>query len=134
MAGVFSVLGIVQFVFRKNFAEVTRKFASNDTADMGVFNVWNFLFYLSIGLAIVLAVRSGGVIPVFSFIVVPPVAAMLITRNTGATVLIGLIIAIAGSVLGIYFSVQFDFPAGSSIVAMLGGLFVLASIVRLIRR
>ena len=134
MAGVFSVLGTVQFVFRKNFAEVTRKFANNDTADLGVFNVWNFLFYLSIGLAIVLAVRSGGVIPVFSFIVVPPVAAMLITRNTGTTVLIGLIIAIAGSVLGIYFSVQFDFPAGSSIVAMLGGLFVLASIVRLIRR
>jgi zinc/manganese transport system permease protein len=134
MAGVFALLGIVQFVFRKNFAEVTQKFADHDTTDLGVFNVWNFVFYLSVGLAIVLAVKSGGVIPVFSFIVVPPVAAMLITRNTGATVVVGFVIAFLGSVLGIYFSVQFDFPAGSSIVAMLGGLFVLASIVRLVRR
>lgn len=133
MAGVFSILGLVQLVFRKQFTELTRKFADGDTSDIGMFDVWNFLFYVSIGLAIVLAVRSGGVIPVFSFIVVPPVAAILITRNNKATAPIVLVIAVLGSVMGIYFSVQFDFPAGASIVAMFGVIFVAASLVRLAR-
>lgn len=133
MVAVFAGIGLVQLVFRKQFDHITKKYADRDTADIGVFNVWNFLFYVSIGLAIVLAVRSGGVIPVFTFIVVPPVAAMLITRNQSVTVWIGLVIAVLGSVLGIYFSVQFDFPAGASIVAMLGVLFAVAATIRLVR-
>lgn len=134
LAGIFSVIGAVQLVFRKQFNNITRKYADQDTDELGFFNVWNFLFYISVGLAIVLAVRSGGVIPVFAFIVVPPVAAMLTTSNHSATIWIGLLVAVLGSVLGIYFSVQFDFPAGASIVAMLGVLFVAASLIRLVRR
>ncbi len=133
MAGVFGVLGVVHFVFRRNFFEITEKFQQKDVDDLGIFNLWNFLFYLSIGLAIVLAVRVGGVIPVFSYLVVPPVAAILMTRGHAGVVLLALIVSVVGSFLGIYFSVQFDFPAGSSVVAMLGVLFLAASLVRLVR-
>ncbi len=133
MAGVFGVLGVVHFVFRRNFFEITEKFQQKDVDDLGIFNLWNFLFYLSIGLAIVLAVRVGGVIPVFSYLVVPPVAAILMTRGHAGVVLLALLVSVVGSFLGIYFSVQFDFPAGSSVVAMLGVLFLAASLVRLVR-
>ncbi len=84
-------------------------------------------------LAIVLAVNAGGVIPVFSFLVIPPVSAILITRSKIALIPLALALSVLGGFLGIYFSVQFDFPAGSSIVAMLGVLFAIASIVRLLR-
>ncbi len=50
-----------------------------------------------------------------------------------SNLLIALLLSVVGSFLGIYFSVQFDFPAGSSIVAMLGVIFVVASLVRLVR-
>ncbi len=133
MAGVFGVLGVVHFVFRRNFFEITEKFQQKNVDDLGIFNLWNFLFYLSIGLAIVLAVRVGGVIPVFSYLVVPPVAAILMTRGHAGVVLLALLVSVVGSFLGIYFSVQFDFPAGSSVVAMLGVLFLAASLVRLVR-
>lgn len=133
MAGVFAALAALHFVFRKQFFDITRKFEEKEVDDLGIFNVWNFLFYLSIGLAIVLAVRAGGVIPVFSFLVVPPVAAIMLTRSQVGVVLVALPIAVIGSFLGIYFSVTFDFPAGSSIVAMLGALFALASAIRLLR-
>ncbi|MFQ5568375.1 MAG: metal ABC transporter permease [Rhodothermales bacterium] len=130
MAVVFGVIGLVHVLFRKQFFAITEKFKQHEVDDLGVFNLWNFLFYLSIGLAIVLAVRAGGVIPVFSFLVVPPVAAMLMKRGTGGIILIAMGLSVVGSFLGIYFSVQFDFPAGSSIVAMLGLLFAIGSLVR----
>ncbi|MCH8245161.1 MAG: metal ABC transporter permease [Bacteroidetes bacterium] len=133
MAIVFGILGVVHFIFRRQFFELTEKFGNREIDDLGSFNLWNFLFYISIGLAIVLAVNVGGVIPVFSFLVVPPVSAILITRSKIALIPLTLSLSALGGFLGIYFSVQFDFPAGSSVVAMLGVVFVLASIVRLVR-
>ena len=134
MAGAFGVIGLVHVIFRKKFFELTEKFENHQAEHIGVFNLWNFLFYLSIGLAIVLAVRAGGVIPVFSYIVVPPVSAILLTRKKGSLVLIAMLVSIAGSFFGIYFSTHFDFPAGSSVVAILGVIFLGAALVRLLKR
>lgn len=134
LAGVFGAIGVLHFVFRRRFFELTDKFAGQHVDTIGLFDLWNFLFYLTIGLAIVLAVRAGGVIPVFAYIVVPPVAAILMTRGRTAVVLLALLISVVGSFFGLYFSVQFDFPAGSSIVAILGVLFLLAAAVRGLRR
>jgi ABC-type Mn2+/Zn2+ transport system permease subunit len=43
-----------------------------------------------------------------------------------------MIISVLGSFFGIYFSMQFDFPAGSSVVAILGVIFLVAALIRLI--
>jgi len=133
MAMVFGAIGLLHFIFRRRFFELAEKFENHEIEHLGVFNIWNFLFYLSIGLAIVLAVRAGGVIPVFSYIVVPPVAAILLTRKKGGLVLIAMLISLLGSFFGIYFSMHFDFPAGSSVVAILGVIFLLAAAVRLVK-
>jgi len=133
-AVVFTILAVVHFVFRKKFFDITEKYENDEIEDLGAFNLWNFLFYISIGLAIVLAVRTGGVIPVFSFLVIPPVSAILITRSKRAIIPIALVLSVVGSFIGVYFSVQFDFPVGSSIVAMLGFVFGLAALARLFRR
>ncbi|MEK9139148.1 MAG: metal ABC transporter permease [Bacteroidota bacterium] len=133
MAIAFGVIGLVHLIFQKKFFALTEMFENHQVEHIGVFNLWNFLFYLSIGLAIVLAVRAGGVIPVFSYIVVPPVAAILLTRKQSGLVLIAMLISLAGSFFGIYFSTQFDFPAGSSVVAILGMIFLLASAARLLK-
>ncbi len=130
MAGVFGLIGLLQFVFRKKFFNLTEKFEQHETEEIGVFNLWNFLFYLSIGLAIVLAVRSAGVIPVFSYLIIPPVAAILISRKRNAAIIISMIIGVLGSFFGLLFSTQYDFPAGSSVVAMLGVLFVILAVIR----
>ena len=132
MAATFGVIGIVHIIFRRRFFVLTEMFENRSVEHIGVFNPWNFLFYLSIGLAIVLAVRAGGVIPVFSYIVVPPVAAILLTRRQGGLVIIAMILSVLGSVFGLYFSVHFDFPAGSSVVAILGVIFLVAVMVRLV--
>ena len=133
MAIVFGVIGFGHLIFRRKFFDLTETFENNRVEHIGVFNLWNFLFYLSLGLAIVLAVRAGGVIPVFSYIVVPLVAAILLTPRRRGVILITLLISVLGSFLGIYFSLHFDFPAGSSVVAILGGIVIVVALVRLVR-
>ena len=100
---------------------------------MGIFNIWNFLFYISIGLAIVFAVKINGVIPVFSFLIIPAVSAIMISKNNTVVFIIAILISVLASFFGLDFSFHYDFPAGSSIVAVLGGIFILASIVKLVK-
>jgi ABC-type Mn2+/Zn2+ transport system permease subunit len=47
--------------------------------------------------------------------------------------IIAIIISILGSFFGLNFSFHYDFPAGSSIVVVLGGIFLLAAIYRIIK-
>jgi ABC-type Mn2+/Zn2+ transport system permease subunit len=127
---VFGLLGAIHFVFRNRFFSLTEKFEKHDVDDIGVFDLWNVLFYISIGLAIVLAVRSAGVIPVFSYLIIPPVAAMLAVQSRFAVVLFALLISVLANISGLYVSLYFDFPAGSSIVALLGVWIVVAALFR----
>ncbi|MCA9731031.1 metal ABC transporter permease [candidate division KSB1 bacterium] len=134
MSIIFAVIGLFHFIFRKKIYELTESIEAENARGHSVFDLWNFLFYLSIGLTIVLAVRAGGVIPVFTFLIVPAVSAIFLTHNKVALVLIALAVSVLGSFFGVFFSVHFDFPAGSSIVTMLGFIFFIAAIIRLIRK
>lgn len=127
----FACIGIVQLVFFRKFFSLTKSFENGDNHLVGIFNVWNFLFYISIGLAIVFAVKINGVIPVFSYLIIPAVSAIMLSKNNVAIFVISVIISIIASFLGLNFSFHYDFPAGSSIVAVLGGMFILASIYRI---
>ena len=129
----FGIIGLVQFLFRKKFFALTEQFENRQVEHMRIFDLWNFLFYLSIGLSIVFAVRLAGVIPVFSYLIVPPVAAVLLSQSKYAVVWISSIFSVIGGFLGIYCSVQFDFPAGSSVVAALGALFLLVALIKFTR-
>lgn len=127
---VFGIIAIVQVLFRKKFFKLTEQFENRQVEHMRVFDLWNFLFYLCVGLSIVFAVRVAGVIPVFSYLIVPPVAAILLSQSKNLVVWISIIFSVIGGFLGIYCSVQFDFPAGSSVVAALGALFILVALIK----
>jgi zinc/manganese transport system permease protein len=99
---------------------------------VGIFNIWNFLFYISIGLVIVFAVKINGVIPVFSFLIIPAVSGIMISKKKITVVIIAIIISLLGCFFGLNFSFHYDFPAGSSIVAVLGGIFVLSALYKMI--
>ncbi|HSU27316.1 MAG TPA: metal ABC transporter permease [Chitinophagaceae bacterium] len=129
---VFGSIALVQLVFFKNFFGLTKAYETGNIDGIGTFNLWNFLFYISIGLTIVYAVKINGVIPVFSFLIIPAVSAIMITKNNTLVFIISFIISVVASFLGLAFAFKYDFPAGSSIVAILGGLFALASIYKLL--
>jgi len=130
---IFGAIGLVQLIFFKKFFALTKSFENGDINHKGIFNIWNFLFYISIGLAIVFAVKINGVIPVFSFLIIPAVSAIMLTKNNTAVYVISFLISIAGCFFGLNFSFHYDFPAGSSIVAVLGSIFILVSAFKLIK-
>jgi len=130
---VFGTITLLQLIFFRKFFSLTKAFENGESKSIGIFNIWNFLFYISIGLAIVFAVKINGVIPVFSFLIIPAVSGILLSKNNTVVFIIAVFISILASFLGLNFSFHYDFPAGSSIVAVLGGIFILASIVKLVK-
>ena len=135
VAIVFSAIGLLHLFFFKKFIAVTESFSRFDTTltknnfqTQGAFSLWNFLFYISIGLSIVFAVRLSGVIPVFSFLIIPAVGAIMIAKNNRSIIMLAALISVLGAFFGLNISYKFDFPAGSSIVTALGGIFLIVSI------
>lgn len=135
VAIVFGSIGLLHIFFFRKFLAVTESFShagsdltTNKFQTKGSFSLWNFLFYISIGLSIVFAVRLSGVIPVFSFLIIPAVGAIMMAKKNITVIIFAAIISILGAFFGLNVSYKFDFPAGSSIVAVLGGLFLIVSI------
>jgi zinc/manganese transport system permease protein len=130
---VFGAIALLQLVFFRKFFGLTKSFENGESHLVGIFNFWNFLFYISIGLAIVYAVKINGVIPVFSYLIIPAVSAIMLTKNNTAVFIISFVISILAGFFGLNFSFHYDFPAGSSIVAILGGIFILASLFKIVK-
>ncbi len=130
---VFGAIALMHLIFARKFFNLTESFENGQNHLVGIFNVWNFLFYISIGLAIVFAVKVNGVIPVFSYLIIPAVSAILISKNKITVIILAFIISILAGFFGLNFSFHYDFPAGPSIVAVLGGIFILAAIYKIVR-
>src|SRR3989475_10509466 len=73
---------------------------------------WDFLFYLSFGVVITLAVPVAGVLLVFSFLVVPAVIAFLFTRDMRRLTYISWGSGALASILGLWLSLAGDRPTG----------------------
>src|SRR5215471_295608 len=130
---VFGALALIHIVFFKRFFTLTESFENGENHLVGIFNIWNFLFYISIGLAIVFAVKINGVIPVFSYLIIPAVSAILISKNKLTVIIIAFIISFLAGFFGLNFSFHYDFPAGSSIVTVLGIIFIIAAVYNIVK-
>ena len=129
---VFGSIALMHLIFARKFFGLTESFANGQNHLIGIFNVWNFLFYISIGLVIVFAVKINGVIPVFSYLIIPAVSAIMISKNKMMVIILSIIISILAGFFGLNFSFHYDFPAGPSIVTVLGGIFILSAIYKIL--
>lgn len=91
---------------------------------------WDFLFYLSFGVAITLAVPIAGVLLVFTFLVVPAIIAFLFTRRPGALLAVSWGSSALASALGLWISFRFDLPTGPVIVCTFGAVLLLTGAVQ----
>ncbi len=133
MLAVFIGVAVAHLALGKQFFALTYlKGSGEELAPRD--HALNLAFYVLLAFAIVFAIRAGGVIPVFAFLILPPVAALRVARKTGAVVAVALLLAFAGCFFGLDASFDFDLPAGASIVAVLGGLGVLVSALGVFRR
>jgi zinc/manganese transport system permease protein len=81
---------------------------------------WDLLFYATFGLVVASSVRIGGVLLVFSYLIVPSLAGIALGRDIGSRLLIGWAFGTAVSVLGMLGSAALDLPTGATIVCAFG--------------
>lgn len=86
--------------------------------------VWDLIFYASFGLVVTSSVQIAGVLLVFTYLVVPAVCAVLFFDAVGKRLVLGWLLGVVGSILGLLASVAGDFPTGASIVSTFGVLLV----------
>ena len=122
---LFVVIAVVHFVFRKTFLMISFEPARAEAEKLSV-RGWDFLFYALFGIVVTTFVHIGGVLLVFSYLIVPAVCANFLARKLGAMLAIGWIVSTLASVVGLYSSYKFDFPTGAAIVCALGGFLVLS--------
>jgi ABC-type Mn2+/Zn2+ transport system permease subunit len=77
------------------------------------------VFYLLLGGSIAAAIRSAGVLMVFTYLVAPALAVRLLAIERGAAA-VAVISAAGCGVLGLWASFGWDLPSGSTIVATFG--------------
>ena len=127
--GIYAVIGVVLFYFRKKFLEISQD--AKAAAARGVpVRLWDFLFYALFGLVVTRSVAIAGVLLVFCYLIVPSVGAMLWASRIGPRLAIGWIMGVGVSMLGMYFSVIFDLPTGATIVCTFGAALVPMALVR----
>lgn len=87
---------------------------------------WHLLLYMTFGVVITLAIQSVGVLLVFSYLVLPGVAGLLLGRRLHAVFLWSVATGIAGTLIGFMASIVFDLPSGATIIVAMGGLVMAA--------
>jgi zinc/manganese transport system permease protein len=65
-------------------------------------------------------VQIGGVLLVFSYLIVPAVCGKFLAESLTARLMIGWLVATVGSVVGLWASYVGDWPTGAAIVCALG--------------
>jgi zinc/manganese transport system permease protein len=124
---LFVVIGVVHFVFRKKFLAMSFEPERAVAEGMSI-RFWDFWFYVLFGFVVTSFVQIGGVLLVFSYLIVPAVCANFLVEKLGARLLLGWLTATVASVAGLYCSYQFDLPTGAAIVCVLGACLLLTGI------
>jgi len=125
----YAVLGLLHYVLRRRFLTIS---FHPDEAERGGWKIrwWDFWFYLSFGIVITLSVPIGGVLMVFTFLVVPAAIAFLFTRDLRRLAYLAWGSGALASFLGIWLSYRWDLPTGPLIVCVFGALLAIAGVMK----
>jgi len=131
-AALFAAIGVVHWVFRRQLIALS---FDPEHARAGSLKVraWDFLFYALFGLVVTSFVRVGGVLLVFSYLIVPAVCANYLTPSLRMGLAIGWVVATLSSMGGLFASYHFDMPTGAAVVCALGVALLMAVVVAWLR-
>jgi zinc/manganese transport system permease protein len=130
---LYVLIGVAHYLFRKKFLAISFEPARAEQEGLSI-RGWDFLFYALFGIVVTTFVHIGGVLLVFSYLIIPAVCANFLARRLLPLLAIGCGIATLGSVAGIYCSGAFNWPVGAAIVCVLGGILLLVVVAQKFRR
>ena len=116
---IYAVVGALHWWWRRPFLLISTDPAEAFRRGLAV-RWWDFLFYATFGLVVTSSVRIAGVLLVFSYLIVPALAAMALGGSLGTRLLVGWAFGSLVSVLGVTASAALDLPTGATVVCAFG--------------
>jgi zinc/manganese transport system permease protein len=126
---IILVVAFFHYYFRGNIELVSVDPERARKAGVSVL-LWDLLFYLSLAWVVTSSVQTAGVLLIFSFLIVPAVCGLLLSRSFRASLLLGWIVGIGVSLSGSALSYILDLPTGATIICLFGvTLLVIATLI-----
>jgi zinc/manganese transport system permease protein len=119
VAGLYSLVGVMHWFCRRPFFLISTD-PDAAYADGWRVRLWDFLFYASFGVVVASSVRIAGVLLVFSYLIVPALAGVVLGGSVVSRLLIGWGFGTLVSVLGMAASAALDLPTGATVVCAFG--------------
>jgi zinc/manganese transport system permease protein len=116
---IILVVAFFHYYFRGNISLVSVDPERARKAGVSVL-LWDLLFYLSLAWIVTSSVQTAGVLLIFSFLIVPAVCGLLLSRSFRASLLLGWIVGVGVSLSGSALSYILDLPTGATIICLFG--------------
>jgi zinc/manganese transport system permease protein len=123
LAIAFTLLGSFLWATRKPFSKCTDQAHSIEpyTRNRGF---WDFVFYITLGMAIVACIETAGIFLIFALLIIPAACAIQLYDSLGKQLGSGILIGILVSWAGLGLSFVYDLPTGSTLVCAFGIAFL----------
>jgi zinc/manganese transport system permease protein len=119
VALLYALVGAVHLASRRPFFLISTE-PQRAYAEGWRVRLWDLLFYASFGVVVTSSVRVAGVLLVFSYLIVPALAASLVGGTLATRLFVGWGFGAAVSVMGMVASAALDLPTGATIVCAFG--------------
>lgn len=126
---LYTAVGLIHYRFRSKLLPISEAYEENHRHLKNI-RLWDFLFYATLGLVVMHAVRIGGILVVFAFLIIPATISAMFAQKWLSRIAIGWLAGILGSAIGLYFSWKLDVPSGPVVVLFLGLFLALALIAK----
>jgi zinc/manganese transport system permease protein len=128
VAGLYTLIGLFHWLCRRPFLLIS---TDPDRAYREGWQVrwWDFLFYASFGVVVTSSVRIAGVLLVFSYLIVPTLAANLLGGSIPRRLAVAWSFGTLVSVLAMGASAVFDTPTGATVVCAFGLILLALAII-----
>jgi zinc/manganese transport system permease protein len=133
VAALYAVIGVFHWLCHRPFFLIS---TDPDRAYREGWRVrwWDFLFYASFGVVVTSSVRIAGVLLVFSYLIVPALAGILLARGIGGRLAVGWAFGAGVSVVAMFASAVLDLPTGATVVCAFGASLLVLGLALRVRR
>jgi len=119
MTAVICVItALIHYVFYEKFMFVSFDYETARTGGLKA-GWWNFLFFLTLGTAVSMAMKTAGILLTFGYLVMPASFSLLVTGKMTRIFLCSIGFGLVATLLGLFLSFRMDIPSGPSIVTIM---------------
>lgn len=121
---LFGVIAMFYAANHRRFALISETEYGEPINGLNV-RLWDFLFYASFAIIVVSFVRIAGVLLTFAYLIVPAVCGTMLSEGWAKRLIIGWVVAVTASLVGLWGSFKLDLPTGAAIVVASGLLLAI---------